>query len=865
MKKKSDLKYLKYRYIVMLFLAVAGVAAIFLFFQGKIVGSKVDWLSQHSVFPDYFRKLFYETGELYPDFAMQIGGGQNIFNFAYYGLLNPCILLSYLFPGISMDDWMMGVSLILYGLSGILFYCWVTEKKISYSLGGGVTLLFLTAAPLFYHFCTQVMFVNYMPFLCLGLIGTDWYFCKNRKGLLCVSVVLMILSSFYFSIGGMICLCLYALYGYLEKAEWTNEKLTCRGILREAFRYVAVIFTSILISSFFLVPTAFALLEGRSNGNEKEIFDVIALVWPVGEPSRILHDKYGMGLGCISLVAIILGCFQKKLSEKVLSISLVIVLWAPFIGYALNGFLYNRGKALIPFIPLVCMETGLWISSLKAQTRKEQKKIISVLMLIFMYFVMFKKENVEFAGWITDLFVVAFSVFAYFHWKKDFRVIIVPSLCIAVIAMSVACTDENMGLEAADLDKEKQQEISQLMEDVLEEDTSLYRMEYYGSARENFANINRVFHVKQNITSVYSSTYNSFYSTFRNYIFDLEKPNRNILMEGLNQNVVFRKMMGVKYWISQDMELHEDENAAPIIYGTSRILSTKDYEKLKFPYNQLAFLEYAIVEEEYNTACLESPIEKMGSIHEIDIACKIEGNPQGKIKIAVPVSEQDRILFVRFHVKNKKNQDITIDVEDSRNKLSADSHIYYNENTVFSYAVLLAAGQKQITLNFGEGVYEISEAEAYTVPLKDSDSLYESELLSKDSNLLYGQEAFIADAQDRKDKMASSQRIFKQAQSVVSGYMEMKKDGYLITSIPYDENFIILVDGDEAEIEMVNEGFLGAKLSQGIHEIDVLYQAPGKQLGMWMTFAGILIAVLYLVRRVGRRKKIDYCSCPNRK
>ena len=64
---------------------------------------------------------------------------------------------------------------------------------------------------------------------------------------------------------------------------------------------------------------------------------------------------------------------------------------------------------------------------------------------------------------------------------------------------------------------------------------------------------------------------------------------------------------------------------------------------------------------------------------------------------------------------------------------------------------------------------------------------------------------------------------------------------------------------------MVNEGFLGTKLSQGIHEIDVLYQAPGKQLGMWMTFAGILISVLYLVRRVGRRKKIDYCSYPNRK
>lgn len=37
-----------------------------------VFGSKVDWISQHSVFPDYFRQQFYDTGDFFPEFAAGI-------------------------------------------------------------------------------------------------------------------------------------------------------------------------------------------------------------------------------------------------------------------------------------------------------------------------------------------------------------------------------------------------------------------------------------------------------------------------------------------------------------------------------------------------------------------------------------------------------------------------------------------------------------------------------------------------------------------------------------------------------------------------------------------------------------------------
>ena len=87
MRKKID-KYYIYIILIALFFVFVVTPSSFLF------GSTIDWVSQHIAFPDYFRKLFYETGNLFPNFAFSIGGGQNIFHFSYYGLFNPFVIFS---------------------------------------------------------------------------------------------------------------------------------------------------------------------------------------------------------------------------------------------------------------------------------------------------------------------------------------------------------------------------------------------------------------------------------------------------------------------------------------------------------------------------------------------------------------------------------------------------------------------------------------------------------------------------------------------------------------------------------------------------------------------------------------------------
>ena len=83
---------------------------------GRIFGSHVDWYSQHVVFPDLFRDNFYKTGNIIPEFFFNIGAGQNGFNFAYYGLLSPIILVSYLLPFVPMMTYIIIASIILFAL-----------------------------------------------------------------------------------------------------------------------------------------------------------------------------------------------------------------------------------------------------------------------------------------------------------------------------------------------------------------------------------------------------------------------------------------------------------------------------------------------------------------------------------------------------------------------------------------------------------------------------------------------------------------------------------------------------------------------------------------------------------------------------
>ena len=830
------------------YLLLTGLTLFFCWmFVGRygIFGAKVDWLSQHSVLPDYFRQQFYATGKFFPEFAANLGGGQNIYHFAYYGLYSPLILPSYLLPFVKMSDYIMAVSITGLTASVLLFYYWLKSRKTDTGTAFILSLMFLLAGPMIGQYSGQIMFVDYMPFLCLALIGVDRYFEQEKSGLFTVSVFLMIMTSFYFSIGGMLSLVLYGLHRYFEQRE--GNRVTVRSFLRDGLCFVRSMILAVLMSGFFLVPTALALTGGRS---KEQNTSFASFFIPQITVERFAYSIYGIGLTTLVITVLLTGLLYRKVYEKVLTYGCVIVLVIPVFAYLLNGGLYIRDKVFIPFLPLLCYLISIYLE----KCRKRELSFIAgivpyIITTIFVYIArnQFVSKGIGESIWKvllaeSILFLICYVLYCamkrYHKEKKEILMLALPSVICLAVTMNTFYQMKPDRYVSRKLYRDVTGEQNrQAVKEALKDD-GYYRTEQKGSDDENAADLNRIWDVDQNITSIYSSAYNPDYQTFRQKTFGLEEPFRNGMMQSVSKNPVFQRMMGVRYIVSDSdvpgytlvkkcgtTGIYQNKDAAPVMYATDRVMTEEEYKKLAFPYNQTAFLEYAVVGEH-----TESSDQNIMTAYE-PVSLKMANNRTtgGAEQKTMQQEGKKQILFLRFRVDNAHpNKDVAVWINGIRNKLSAKDHVYYNENKTFTYAVPLKDGEDNISVTFGKGKYRLRHVQAYLGSLPErSELLYQSEI--------------------QVDKKQTED-------NVIQGTIHVKKDGWFITSIPYDKHFKIYIDGKETEIQKVNTAFLGCKIESGNHEVKIIYHAPGTTTGKVLSLIGIAGFVLVLVQEKRKQK-----------
>ena len=831
------------------YLLLTGLTLFFCrMFVGRygIFGAKVDWLSQHSVLPDYFRQQFYATGKLFPEFAANLGGGQNIYHFAYYGLYSPLILPSYLLPFVKMSDYIMAVSITGLTASVLLFYYWLKSRKTDAGTAFILSLMFLLAGPMIGQYSGQIMFVDYMPFLCLALIGVDRYFEQEKSGLFTISVFLMIMTSFYFSIGGMLSLVLYGLHRYFEQRE--GNRVTVRSFLRDGLCFVRSMILAVLMSGFFLVPTALALTGGRS---KEQNTSFASFFIPQITVERFAYSIYGIGLTTLVITVLLTGLLYRKVYEKVLTYGCVIVLVIPVFAYLLNGGLYIRDKVFIPFLPLLCYLISIYLE----KCRKRELSFIAgivpyIITTIFVYMArnQFVSKGIGESIWKallaeSILFLICYVLYCamkrYHKETKEILMLALPSVICLAVTMNTFYQMKPDRYVSRKLYRDVVGEQNrQAVKEALKDDDGYYRTEQMGSDDENAADLNRIWDVDQNITSIYSSAYNPDYQTFRQKTFRLEEPFRNGMMQSVSKNPVFQRMMGVRYIVSDSdvpgytlvkkcgtTGIYQNKDAAPVMYATDRVMTEEEYKKLAFPYNQTAFLEYAVVGEH-----TESSDQNIMTAYE-PVSLKMANNRTtgGAEQKTIQQEGQKQILFLRLRVDNAHpNKDVAVWINGIRNKLSAKDHVYYNENKIFIYAVPLKDGEDNISVTFGKGKYRLRHVQAYLGSLPErSELLYQSEI--------------------QVDKKQTED-------NVIQGTIRVKKDGWFITSIPYDKHFKIYIDGKETEIQKVNTAFLGCKIESGNHEVKIIYHAPGTTTGKVLSLIGIAGFVLVLVREKRKQK-----------
>ncbi|MEZ3436091.1 MAG: YfhO family protein [Lachnospiraceae bacterium] len=856
---------------LLLFLLAFFFVSIFVLRLG-IFGSRVDWLSQHSVFPDYFRRQFYETGELFPEFALNIGGGQNIYNFAYYGLYSPVVLLSYLLPFVEISDYMMAAQFLSLGVSVMLFYRWLRRRGFSVKLSFCAAVMFLLSGPMIYHSYNQIMFINYMPFLCMGFLGVDRYFDgmdeyagvsgersgrgRRRYGLLLLSIFLMVMTSFYFSIGGMLALVLYGIYRYFEVKGWTGGSAGVRAFIGEGLRFLVPFLLAVILNGVLLLPAAMAL-AGRE-GSRPDV-SLMELLLPRIQLDEFFYAPYGIGLTSLGLTALIAMLFFHRLHERILAWGCMVILTVPVFSWLLNGGLYIRNKVMIPFLPLLCYLTACYLRDL--ETEKKERRMISFLpYLLTAAFVCAGREKGDVGKYWELVLLDSMVMLMCFlilqkrpFVKRNSFILLGPAIGFLALYGVSLHTGADYMVKHEFYKEVTDESIQELTREITEKESGFYRMEQLGSDEDNGANLNRIRDMGQYVSSVYSSSYNRDYQRFRKETFALEEPFRNFLMQSAVYNPVFQDFMGVKYLASKERlpgyravekkgewAVYENEDALPMAYVTDKVLEEAEYESLEFPYNQLALREYAVVKEAGVKAAAAGESSStepswrlpenmvLSSAQEVSVEFpeRIVSKKNEELKMDIssyhePHKEDteeekgQRVLFLQFHVENlKPSKDVSVWVSGIRNKLTSIKHFYYNDNTEFTYAVPLEEGQTEVTVTLGKGEYELSGVRCFT-------------------GRLGGAKDALCQAEFQVDKKRTKGRV-------IAGGVKAEKPGYLITSIPYDKHFEIRVDGKAVEGEKVNTAFLGCRIGRGEHEIQIIYHAPGVRAGKVMSLAGLL-------------------------
>ena len=149
--------------------------------------------------------------------------------------------------------------------------------------------------------------------------------------------------------------------------------------------------------------------------------------------------------------------------------------------------------------------------------------------------------------------------------------------------------------------------IAAAIREIRAEDPGWYRMEQYGDGGQNLANVNRIWDIGQNVSTIYSSAYNAEYKKFRDETYGINEAFRNRMMQTVSDDPLFWQLMGVKYILAEtrpegyelyrdygDFQVYRAISAAPVAYVTDQVVSETEYKSLPYPRNQ-EILETAAV------------------------------------------------------------------------------------------------------------------------------------------------------------------------------------------------------------------------------------------------------------------------------
>ncbi|RRF96738.1 MAG: hypothetical protein DUD27_03780 [Lachnospiraceae bacterium] len=806
-------------YIVIIFAALA--VMLWITRGGRMLyGALGDWSEQHTAIPELLRREFYKTGKLIPDFIYSAGGGQNAFYFAYYGILSPWVLLSYLFPFLGMRTYLIIAAVCAQIVSACLIYQWLRR---SYRIMPALTaaLLFCLAAGFSHHVHYHIMFVLYMPFFIMALRSFEGQIERGRSAAgFIIWMSLAVFCCYFFAVAEFIAAGVFAIFLGLRQTESDHGGRVIKGVISAVFKLILDAVVVVMITSVLWLPSIYTLL-GRSGGHRTVSFS--SLMIPVFHGEYMMYEVDSFGATALLVVVLAYMLIKIGRSWKWLGAVFLIVSFFALPIYVMNGGMYIHGKVLFPFLPMMSLMEAQFLDDALSRKVPWKKLLCAAIPMTVIFFVTFGSDK----RWIflkDSCFTAIVLLIALYGPAKKYREILISLLIIP--ALLVSCDLKNTGKLAPAGWGDDLPEFSQI--------SGEYRTGYYMGKHTP---VNLPITDRENLATIYSSVSNWNYNVYYHKLSGNEIRFRNSATLCQPYNPYFNAQMGVHYIITDGKKKHEPELNYKLIDKQGKYCLYENKDVLPVIYT--AGSEPDLNDEK------RKPLKVPG----LGTSFNVSTNGTERKTLYINPSDHDRIIRVSFKMINHNKRyrkwfgiwerrgmlrdhrgDVRILVDNVMNARTSPNAIYDNWNKVFSYSIYFPAHETRLRWELRHGDYELDNIKLTEVPANTLVKKVKSvQPLNFDTKRSKGN-VIIADG-----SLSNGQDIF--------------------TSIPYDKGFSAAVDGKPVSVQKTKLGFLSLSgdWNTGKHRIVITYQAPGKRTGMIISLAGlIMLAGIVLFRRKKR-------------
>lgn len=749
----------------------------------------------------YLKRVFEGDANIF--YSFQVGFGSPMLATLSYYLTSPFNILVNLFSYDNMEYLFILLVLLKLSLCGLTMYCY-----LNYHFKSKYTLLFSTAYALSFFTIAnyyQIMWLDAYFLAPLLLLGIDKIIKEDKYLLYGIVLFLIILTNYY--MGYMCCVfsVLYFIYKYLLNGKKDYSKI-------KNFLIVSVL--AGLMTMFLNLPNFLEIINvGRFNTNDyffnTDILGILSKLFLGSHSESGIMNEFHPYLytGIFNIILLVFYFLNKKITkrEKKLSLIFLVIFILSIIIVPLNNFWHAFTSPIgfnFRYTYLFNVLFLSWCLKSLINIKYIDKVWYYVILLAFLVL-----ANLVILNNLVPLIFVFVSVglfiiylFIFKSKNRDLEILFFILVIAELFFNSCTILDCYVLTYRPYLNgryDEKTSSINSI------NDTSFYRMEFEKKTAFNDS-LNYNYY---GITGWLSSV--NIKSDFYNKIGYYSDNNTGFY----NSYVLLDSLFGIKYYNAIHKSKYYELIDTKQISSLDNMLYGIIYMDNYLYYNPYALsLGYMVSNDVKNT---------LDCVNGFDCQNQI-------IKLMTNIDDIYKFEEVTNEITITSENDFYLLIDD-RLFLDKLYKVCVGENQCFD---LNATSNRSI---FIENDYEIGDKISITF---NGDYTI---------NHLYVGYFDFENFKNAYDKLEDNQlNITDFKENHIKGTINVTDENVLFLTIPYNENFKILVDNQETNYYQVFDQFIGLDLEEGTHNVEIIYEVKGLKLGIIISLTSLVLFIFYI-------------------